>query len=150
MSFYKRRRLINFDYSTKGAYFVTICTKNHEYLLWEDGAYSEDNGYKLSECGKIIKFEIERISEKYPTLKVDNYVIMPNHIHLILIHVSDSVVDLSMVINQTKGKITREIGFSLWQPSFHDHIIRDDEEYEKIWNYIEYNPMKWNEDKYYI
>ena len=52
MSFYKRRRLINFDYSTKGAYFITICTKNHEYLLWEDGAYSEDNGYKLSEYGK--------------------------------------------------------------------------------------------------
>ena len=150
MSFYKRRRLINFDYSTKGAYFITICTKNHEYLLWEEGAYSVDDGYRLSEYGKTIKFEIENISERYPTLKVDNYVIMPNHIHLILVNTSNDVVDLCVAINQTKGKITRKIGFSLWQPSFHDHIIRNDEEYEKIWNYIEYNPLKWNEDKYYI
>ena len=80
----KTIRLGGFDYNLPGTYFITICTKNHEYLLWEDGAYSEDNGYKLSEYGKIIKFEVERISEKYPTLNVDNYVIMPNHVHLLI------------------------------------------------------------------
>lgn len=149
MSYHKRRRLLNYDYSNRALYFVTICTKNHEYLLWKDGAYSENGDHELSEYGEIIKFEIEKISDKYPSVEIDNYVIMPNHIHLIINNKSNDV-NISVIINQTKGKITREIGFSMWQSSFHDHIIRNDEEYEKIWDYIEYNPVKWNEDKYFI
>lgn len=150
MSFHKRRRLLNYDYSSQALYFVTICTQDNKYLLWREyGAYSEGNGYELSEYGEIIKSEIENISNKYPSVKIDNYVIMPNHVHLIVNNQSNDI-NLSVIINQTKGKITRKIGFSLWRSSFHDHIIRNTEEYEKIWNYIEYNPLKWNEDKYFV
>ena len=101
MRYHKRRRLKNFDYSSKALYFITICTKNHEFLLWKEGAYNEEYGYELTEYGKIIKTEIEKISDKYPSVKIENYVIMPNHIHLIVNNESDDV-NLSVVVNQTK------------------------------------------------
>ena len=57
---------------------------------------------------------------------------------------------ISTVINQMKGYVTKQIGFSLWQKLFHDHIIRNEQEYEKIYEYIETNPLKWGDDEYYI
>ena len=57
---------------------------------------------------------------------------------------------MSRIIQQFKGKITKEVGFSIWQKSFYDHIIRDETDYLRIWDYIEYNPDKWTEDQYFI
>ena len=74
---------------------------------------------------------------------------MPNHVHLI-IELSDSAVNLSTIINQAKGFVSKQLGYSPWQRSFHDHIIRGEKDYEMIWNYIESNPSKWDEDKYYL
>ena len=56
---------------------------------------------------------------------------------------------ISNVINQMKGYVTKQIGYSIWQKLFHDHIIRDDAEYQRICQYIEENPARWNEDEYY-
>ncbi len=56
---------------------------------------------------------------------------------------------ISTVINQMKGYVTKQIGFSLWQKLFHDHIIRNEEEYRKIWEYIDTNPLKWEDDCYF-
>jgi len=56
---------------------------------------------------------------------------------------------ISTVINQMKGCVTKQIGFSLWQKLFHDHIIRNEEEYRKIWEYIDTNPLKWEDDCYF-
>ena len=80
---------------------------------------------------------------------------MPNHIHMILILQGDSgramrAPTVSTIINQMKGFVTKQIGFSIWQKLFHDHIIRNEPEYQKIQYYIDSNPLKWQEDKYFI
>ena len=80
---------------------------------------------------------------------------MPNHVHLILLLQEENggrliaAPTVSRVIGQMKRVVSREIGVSIWQKSYHDRIIRDEAEYLKIWNYIDTNPLKWNEDCYY-
>lgn len=147
MGYWKRRRLENYNYSDNGLYFVTICCQKKENYFWETDK-SKKGVTELTYAGKITKEAIERISEKYKNARVDNYVVMPNHVHLI-IELSDSAVNLSTIINQAKGFVSKQLGYSPWQRSFHDHIIRGDEDYENIWNYIESNPLKWNDDKYF-
>ena len=85
-------------------------------------------------------------------ISVDNYAIMPNHIHLLLQIHSDvdgrpmAAPTISTVVNQMKGAVSKEIGHSVWQKGFHDHVIRGEEDYREIWQYIEGNPGKWMED----
>ena len=127
-------------------------------LFWENVGASiarpEDVG--LSKYGKIVVEAIEKISTIYPVITVDNYVVMPNHIHLLLQIHSDSsgramlAPTISIVIQQMKGYATKKIGRSIWQKLFHDHVIRDEKGYLKIWNYIEGNPSKWEEDCFYM
>lgn len=148
MGYWKRRRLENYNYSDNGLYFVTICCQKKENYFWETDK-SKNGVTELTYAGKITKEAIERISEKYKNARVDNYVVMPNHVHLI-IELSDSAVNLSTIINQAKGFVSKQLGYSPWQRSFHDHIIRGEKDYEMIWNYIESNPSKWDEDKYYL
>ena len=78
---------------------------------------------------------------------------MPNHIHVIIVlHAEDerskTAPTVSRIIQQFKGSISKQVGFSTWQKSFYDHIIRNEIEYKKIYEYIETNPLKWEEDKY--
>jgi len=86
---------------------------------------------------------------------VDKYVIMPNHVHLVLIiepiEIGRPLVapTISTIIQQMKGIVSKQIGFSIWQKSYHDRIIRNEKEYLKIWEYIENNPLKWNEDCFF-
>ena len=154
----KPNRLKGYDYSQNGAYFITMCVKDRREMLWNAvGARiaRPQNTEDLSEYGIVIKNAINNISEQYPSVLVDKYVIMPNHIHMILL--VDSSGDgramraptISTVINQMKGYVTKQIGFSLWQKLFHDHIIRNEEEYRKIWEYIDTNPLKWEDDCYF-
>lgn len=89
----------------------------------------------------------------YNYMKIDKFVIMPNHIHLIIQIGVDSVPrtahpTISRFIGLMKRYINKEIGENIWQKSFHDHIIRDDIDYQNIWQYIDENPIKWAEDKY--
>ena len=160
MEFPKRKpnRLKNYDYSQPNAYFITICTKNKETLFWEHVGASIARPEKvcLSPYGRIVEEAISNIQTVYPAISVDNYVIMPNHIHLLLqIHTDENgramlAPTISIVIQQMKGYVSKRIGSSIWQKLFHDHVIRDEAGYLKIWNYIEGNPSKWEEDCFYV
>ena len=145
----KQNRLDDYDYSTAGKYFVTICTKNKAKILCDvvGGDAHIAPHVELTPYGKIV--------EKYlcSESRVEKYVIMPNHIHLI-VHLdgtmwASSPTTVSNIVRSFKVLVTKEVGTSLFQRSYHDHIIRDERDYREIWDYIEDNPRKWAEDCYY-
>ena len=149
----KNIRLKNYDYSQNGAYFITICVKDkHELLVEIVGTNCVRP--QLFEYGWIVDNEIANLNNIYKDVKVDKYIVMPNHIHMIIFITGENgrtqfVPTISRIIKQFEGTITKKIGFSLWQPRFHDHVIRDEEDYQNHWRYIEENPLKWAEDEYY-
>ena len=147
--YFKRRRLLDFDYSSNGAYFVTICTIQKRNYYWCNDQFATSNNIQLTDVGETVRSVVEQISKTIASIQIDNYVIMPNHIHLLVV-LNDSSYTISNIVRFIKTQTTKQIGYSIFQRSFHDHIIRDATEYEKIWNYIEDNPRKWNEDKYYL
>ena len=79
---------------------------------------------------------------------------MPNHIHLIVRLGSDGrtmcVPTISRIIKQCKEYVTKQIGYSIWHTRFHDRIIRDEEEYQNKWRYIDENPARWAEDEFFV
>ena len=109
----------------------------------------------LSRHGIIVDAAIRNIPNHYPEISLDHYVVMPNHVHLLLVIRADpgdpqqTFPSISRVIQQLKGFITKQIGFSVWQKLYHDHIIRNDREYRKIWEYINCNPAIWANDCFY-
>ena len=154
----KPNRLKEYDYSQPSAYFITICTKNKQNIFWKNvgASIARPEQINLSAYGKIVEEAIINISTHYPMITVDNYVIMPNHIHLLLQIQTDHngramlAPTISVVVQQMKGYITKKIGTSIWQKLFHDHVVRGEKDYLKIWNYIEGNPSKWEEDCFYV
>ena len=151
----KNIRIKGYDYSQAGCYFITICVQDRHQML---GKVVGANCVRpcLSEYGNITENEISVLSNTYDTVKVVKHIVMPNHIHMIISIVLNEdgrtqfAPTVSRIIKQFKGSITKQIGFSIWQKSFHDHIIRNDEEYQEIWNYIDTNPQKWTEDCYFV
>jgi len=150
-------RLKGHDYSQNGMYFVTICTNGNRSLFWDSDVGANCVRPPLSKAGIIIEEEISTLASAYPDVCVDNYVIMPNHIHMIIV-ISQPPVSiertqfaptLSRVVKQYKGAITKKIGTSIWQRSYHDHIIRNAEDYSRIFEYINSNPAKWADDRYF-
>ena len=156
----RRNRLESFDYSKPGAFFVTICAKNREWIFWNVGASiaRPQSDIHLSEYGRIVNEKIHEIPLRYSYIEVANYTIMPNHVHLLLTHYYDDsgramlapTPEISRVVQQFKGAVTKAIGTSVWQKSFHDRIIRNEKEYSIINEYIDNNPLKWKEDCFYI
>ena len=153
----KPNRLTEYDYSTPNAYFITICTDNRKNLFWKDvGAIIDrPENIPLTSLGTIVQQSVENIPKHYPAVSVDHYVIMPNHVHLLLRIHSDSsgrsmiAPTISTVIRLMKGAVSKQAGFAVWQKGFYDHVIRNDKDYQDIWSYIEGNPGKWAEDKLY-
>lgn len=154
----KPNRLKDYDYSQSGAYFVTICVSQRRCVLGDVVSVGESialpSRINLSAYGKTVDDAIDNISKYYPTVTVDKYVIMPNHVHLLLQMHRDngrtmSAPTISRIIAQMKGCITKKTGVSIWQKSFYDHIIRNEKEYLEIWEYIDSNPEKWEEDCFY-
>ena len=151
----KPNRLTEYDYSTSNAYFITICTHNRENLFWRDVGAIIDRPEKvpLNKLGMMVKQAVFDIPKHYPAITVDHSVIMPNHIHLLLQINTDingrSMIapTISTVVRLMKGTVSKQAGFSVWQKGFYDHVIRNDNDYRDIWNYIEGNPGKWAEDK---
>lgn len=147
----KPTRLKNYDYSSPGAYFVTICTQNKKQILSKISIVGE--GFcalpknELTPIGSIVEKSICYIDNSYEHLKIDKYVIMPNHIHL-LISITGGHGDppLPQIIGQFKSYTQKSYREKLWQRSFHDHVIRNENDYDKIWEYIDTNVLKWNED----
>lgn len=146
----KKIRLKTYNYAQNGYYFITICTKDRkEWLCNKNAKLKEDNTFELSEIGRIVDNSINNIEEIYIEVKVDGYVIMPNHIHLLLSVENSSDISISRIIKQTKGLVTKITGFPIWQKSFYDHVIRNEQDYYEIMRYIQLNPLKWENDKYY-
>ena len=146
----KNIRMQGYDYSCAGCYFITICVQDKHELLGEVGAISNRPYVQLSEIGKIAKNALSKVNEN---ITLDKYVIMPNHVHMI-VRIENSgrtefAPTMSSIIRFYKSYTTKQIGYSIWQKSFHDHIIRNEAEYQKIWKYIDENPMCWKEDEYY-
>ena len=152
----KPTRLKGYDYSTSGAYFLTICVKDRKQLLSKivgDDAYIVPQN-NLSEIGLICDKYINNINIKYENVTIDKYVIMPNHIHLLIflngtMRASSPTKNVETIIRSFKTMVTKEIGQSIWQRSYHDHIIRGEKDYQKIWEYIDTNPLKWKLDCFY-
>ena len=154
----KRNRLTEYDYSTPNAYFITVCTNHRKNLFWTDAGAIIDrpDNVPLTNLGIIVQQSIYDISRHYPAITVDHAVVMPNHVHLLLQINTDAdgrpmaAPTISTVVNQTKGIISKKAGFSVWQKGFYDHVIRSEQDYLDIWNYIEGNPSKWSEDKLFV
>ena len=143
----KSPRILNYDYSTANFYFVTICTFEKKCIFGNPG--------KLNWMGKAAEENLRMISRLYPNIRLDKYVVMPNHIHMILAFQKSGETDLNVVVGQYKMSVTKRIrkdrpDFQVWQRSYHDHVIRNQARYERIWMYIENNPQKWEEDCFYI
>jgi REP element-mobilizing transposase RayT len=158
------RRLKSWDYSTPGGYFVTICTKKHRALFGR----IENGNVQLSSVGKVIAQEWEKTGDLRSNVMLDEYIIMPNHLHGIIflqesvgtprrgVHKTGTLKSdsLGSIIGQFKSACTRRIRASAnkdfaWQASFFDHIIRSDIDLQRIRKYISENPAKWTLDKYY-
>lgn len=155
----KPTRLKNYDYSQNGYYFITICTQNRKNIFCN--IVGEGSPLlKLTPQGKIAEKTIFLINEKYPHINPEKFVIMPNHLHIIF-EINNKgrgnpSPTIANVVGWLKYNITKQInlingktGTKIFQRSFHDHIIRDEYDYFKIWNYIDTNPQKWTEDCFY-
>lgn len=151
----KALRLRNFDYASPGAYFVTVCTKNKEKLLAEisvGAGLCARPVSQLTEIGQKVEAAILYMDKRYAHVTVDKYVVMPNHIHLLLtIRETGGHGDppLHKLIGEMKSYTTHQFGAILWQRGFYDHVIRGDEDYKKAWEYIETNPARWEKDRLY-
>lgn len=161
----KTLRLKNYDYSSGGAYFITICTADKAKILSHicSGDPCGLPYVELTALGKIAEATIADIET--PDLTVDKYVIMPNHVHLIIkiCGSQDSRKGCHYGVSQAVGKYkslcaNRWIAYCkstgaeyhpIWQRSYYDHIIRSENDYFEIWQYIDENPIKWTLDKYY-
>lgn len=162
----KNNRLKDFDYSQNGEYFVTICVDGMEEHLGE----IKDGGMVLNECGRVVKNQILWLEKQYPYIKLDEWVVMPNHVHMIIFVDNDCVLgvpvgtgrDLSLqkikikslseiigAFKTTSSKKIHQLGFGefKWQRSFYDHIIGDENELDRIRDYILSNPSKWSDDR---
>jgi len=160
----KSTRLKEYDYSIPGWYYITICTKN--FICW----FGKVNSNKVihSFLGNVVEDFFSKIPEHFKNVEIDEFVVMPNHLHGIAI-INDVVGtrdrvslrrfgnigkdSLSLIINQYKGSVTRfahKNGFDdfFWQPRFYEHIIRNDNDLHRIRTYIRNNPLKWSIDKY--
>lgn len=142
----KKLRLNNYDYSQENMYFITICVKDRIELL---GKIEKDNNIYLTKEGKIVKQEITRLEEIYKNIIIDEYIVMPNHLHILLLIKHKNETNISKIIKHLKTNITRKIKYSIWQKSFYDRIIRNREEYFKIKKYIKNNVRNWSSDKYF-
>ena len=157
----KTNRLQNCDYSSPGYYFITICTEDKKNLLCsivEGGALGAPQ-VSLSHIGRIVQSNIES-SNRIPHIRVDKYVIMPNHIHLIICidapctdktlkDPSPANAVIPHYVSTLKRFCNKAAGQQLFQRSYHDHVIRGERDYQKIWEHIETNPIKWQEDCFY-
>lgn len=161
----KLNRLKEYDYSKCGYYFITICTKNGVECFGK--IYNEE--MVLNQYGKIAQEYWSEIPNIYNTVEIDEFIIMPNHIHGIII-ISDDNNDrtehcsvptntepgyglLSKVIKSFKNAVTKKIRQELsdnnfqWQRSFYDHVIRNEKSLYEIRRYIINNPLKWELEK---
>lgn len=167
-------RLKNWDYRNEGAYFITICTKNRQSYFGE----CNNGEINLSNAGLIADKCWIEIPDHFTNVRPGVHIVMPNHVHGILVltavetlqcnvstaatiknkfmsHISPKPGSVSTIIRSYKSACTKwlnkqsaELYFG-WQERFHDHIIRNEDEYKRIENYILHNPKNWISDKFF-
>ena len=161
MPFYNRKlpRKRDYDYSQDGIYFITICSEHRKRIFSHipDSQDLETAVAELTHIGKTVDKHISKLEEKYPQITLPSYVIMPNHIHLLISVMNTENAErksIPAIIGQLKSSITNECRRvfgtkALFQRSYYDHIVRDEKEFEKISDYIIHNPGTWIYDKLY-
>jgi REP element-mobilizing transposase RayT len=155
----ERRRSLrypDYDYSQPGAYFVTICVQGSRHLF----GHVDHGEVRLTPAGQMVRATLLGLPEHIGTPAVDTFIVMPNHVHALLflgIDPSAASVLLGDVVSRFKSLTTTRytagvktagwprFDLRLWQRNFHDHIIRSDREIERIREYIEGNPARWQE-----
>ncbi|MGB0134726.1 transposase [Dokdonella sp.] len=155
--FRKSLRLPNYDYSQVGYYFVTMCVQDRECLLGECIAGS----MRINSAGLLIEESWLELQRHYVRVVLDRHVVMPNHFHGILALNDVSETDskkisghgLPELIRAFKSFSARRVnnlrktpGERVWQRGYHEHVIRNEEDYLRIAEYIESNPARWSED----
>ena len=156
----KSPRLPGWDYSAPGAYFVTVCTREKEKLLGKvvGGGIYDAPQMRLSQYGTAVEEGLREMGD-CAGVTVEKTVIMPNHIHLLLLvrklpggssqAPNPTNATIPKFISLFKRRCNRLCGENVLQRSYHDHVIRDEADYRRIWTYIDENPAKWREDCFY-
>ena len=159
-------RLKEYDYSTPGSYFITICTKDKRCMFWDKNktdivgcGVPDAPQFSLSKYGKIVDEIIIKLDDFYKDIHIDNYVVMPNHLH-ILLSIEDGASRtprptkqnsvLSSFVSTLKRFCNKDAGENLWQRSFFDHVIRNQKDFDEHMVYIQNNPLKWSLDELFI
>ena len=137
-------RLRHFDYSSGRLYLVTACARGRRCLFGEVVA----DAVRLTRIGTLVRDQIEALPERLGA-EVDLFVVMPNHVHAI-VDLSARVrarqaspLPLGTVVGSFKSGSSREAGTLLWQRGYHDHIVRDEPDLERVREYIATNPIRW-------
>ena len=164
-------RLKEYDYSQPGGYFVTICTHGKEQLFGR----IVDGELKLNMAGREIENYWRDIPKRFPSVEIDEFVIMPNHVHGIVFIIGDDRIKqstpfvvgaihelplqrrqmlLAKVIGRFKMTAAKRInelrgmnGCPVWQRNYYEHIIRGEKDLNAIRKYIVNNPARWGEDE---
>ena len=156
----------HYDYNTPGAYFLTFCTHNRKHFLSHIvRAIHESPEPQLTICGKIVDAVMQNIPA-HLHVTIDRYVIMPNHVHLIAVVTEENALRairesplrsrtiMSKLIGYIKMNASKAIrqhygDVAVWQRGYHDHVIRNREDYVALAEYIQTNPIRWELDKFY-
>ena len=155
----KNLRINKYNYSDIGYYFITICIKNKKCILSTiaNDEKKQSIKIKLLPYGLITEKYIKSTNNIYDNIIISNYVIMPNHIHFICEIINKDEVNrlpanatIPCIVGTLKKLINKECKEKIWQRNYYEHIIRNENEYLKILEYIQNNPYKWGNDKYYI
>ena len=146
-------RLKGYDYASQNYYFITVCSHNMSCIFGKP-----DN---LNLYGRIAKEQLLRITNHFPDVRIDKYVIMQNHIHAIIVIGCNGETErsrpfptLSTIMGLYKSGVTKCIhkfdkNITVWQKSYYENVIRNADSYSQIVRYIKENPIKWELDKYY-
>ena len=160
----KTPRLQGFDYNNIGIYFITICTKDRKCILSHivGTGVLDCPQIQLTKYGEVARKYIDQLNSFYEHISVEEYIIMPNHIHILLFVKKSGQSRTPVPTNTTRANNTfsqfistfkrfcnKEYGENIWQPRAYDHIIRDRDDYEKHIKYIRENPMYWYYDELY-
>lgn len=156
-------RLKCYDYATPGVYFITICALDRKCVFSKivtDENEQVANDY--TEFGKIAERNLLALEQRFINLRIDKYVIMPNHIHVLFVLTDctseaagasprPTISDIVCVFKSLTTKECRKISptAKLFQTSFYDHIVRTEVDYADVVRYIENNPLAWQLDELY-
>jgi REP element-mobilizing transposase RayT len=152
----KSMRLSGYDYGSDGAYFITICTHTRVHLF--DGIEVGAARCGRPDAVQLVEKWLYEIHNKFPHAKIDKHVVMPDHIHFIVFLTGDHAGSpLPRILDWFKTMFTNDyirgvksgrfppFRGHIWQRGYSDHVIRDEDDYQTRWRYIDENPARWSE-----